>query len=366
MPHRLIVTGAAGFIGSHLCMALVRMGARVVGVDNFDPFYDRNQKLGNVDRILRESTTACSNRPGGFELIEADICDAQAMRDLVANERPDGVFHLAAMASVRPSIANPRKYTEVNIDGLLCVLEACRAAGCRHVIFASSSSVYGNNRKVPFSEEDQVDDPISPYAATKRAGEIVCQTYARVYGLRIAALRLFTVYGPAQRPDLAIAKFMRLIDAGQDVPMFGDGSTSRDYTYIDDVIAGVLAAWEVVTGAQSAACGFAPVPNQSPPPHQGFFRIYNLGSDQPIALRDMIDAIARTVGKPARVKAMPVQPGDVQRTWADLTRSRGELGYAPTMTFPNGLSRQWPCAATSNINRRAARQRVKGAVPSSA
>lgn len=323
MSEAVLVTGAAGFIGSQLCRAIVTRGDMAVGVDNFDPFYSRVVKTANLQRI----------GTARFECVEADICDAERMRQLCERVRPTTIIHLAALAGVRPSIAEPARYTQVNVRGLISMLEAARAAGCQRFIFASSSSVYGNSPKVPFAEADPVDEPISPYAATKRAGELICQTYARLYDLRIAALRFFTVYGPAQRPDLAISKFMRLIDAGEAVPMFGDGSTSRDYTYIDDVIAGVLAAHDLLANPQQTL----PHASQS----QGFFRIYNLGGAHPVSLTELIDSIAQVVGKPARIKPCPLQCGDVQRTWADLARSEAELGYRPQTPFHVGLQHQW-------------------------
>jgi UDP-glucuronate 4-epimerase len=271
------------------------------------------------------------------------------------------VFHIAALAGVRPSIADPARYALVNIDGLINVLDAARESGCRNIVFASSSSVYGNNRKVPFAETDSVDEPISPYAATKRAGELICHAYAHLFGLRIAALRFFTVYGPAQRPDLAISKFMRLIAAGEEVPMFGDGATSRDYTYIDDIVKGVLAAErrccetdeeterrrdEVVEERNDEVVA---TPHSVSPslrlsvssPTTGFFRIWNLGGSHPHTLSEMIETIARIVGKPAKIKPLPMQPGDVERTWADLTRSRAELGFEPHTSFEDGVREQW-------------------------
>lgn len=317
----VIVTGAAGFIGSHLCRALLGRGTNVVGLDNFDPFYSEDRKLGNL-RSVEEASA------GRFDFVRADICDAAAMQTVFRERAPVAAVHLAALAGVRPSIAEPARYARVNVDGLVNVLDGCRAAGCRRVVFASSSSVYGNNAKVPFSETDPVDEPISPYAATKRAGELICHTYGRLFGMSIAALRFFTVFGPAQRPDLAISQFMRRIAAGEEVPMFGDGTTSRDYTYIDDIIAGALAAFDLVERrARSDSAGFC--------------RVFNLGGSQPVALLEMIEAIAKVVGRPARIKRLPMQPGDVERTFADLARSEGELGYRPRTTFHDGLSRQW-------------------------
>ncbi|MDY7109474.1 MAG: GDP-mannose 4,6-dehydratase [Planctomycetota bacterium] len=314
MSDTLIVTGAAGFIGSHLVRALLTRGHRVVGVDNFDPFYDRPLKEANLQALEAKR----------FAFVEADIRDGSAMEALFAHHRPAGVFHIAALAGVRPSILDPARYAAVNVDGLVNLLQAARNAECRSFIFASSSSVYGNRSTVPFSETDDVGEPISPYAATKRAGELICHTYSHLFGLSIAALRFFTVYGPAQRPDLAISKFMPLIAADEEVPMFGDGDTSRDYTYIDDIIQGVLAAWDRADAAD-----------------EGFFRIYNLGGSKPVMLSDMIEMIGKVVGRTPRIRHMPMQPGDVERTYADLTRSRDELGFHPQTPFAEGLEKQW-------------------------
>jgi len=314
MPDTLIVTGAAGFIGSHLTRALAARGHHVIGLDNFDPFYERPLKEANLADLDRRR----------FTFIEADIRDSAAMEALFVQHRPTGVFHIAALAGVRPSILDPARYASVNVDGLISMLQAARAAECRNFIFASSSSVYGNSATVPFSESNPVAEPISPYAATKRAGELICHAYCHLFGLSIAALRFFTVYGPAQRPDLAISKFMQLIAADEEVPMFGDGDTSRDYTYIDDIIQGVIAAYDRAD-AEGA----------------GFFRIYNLGGSKPVMLSDMIEMIGRVVGRTPRVKQLPMQPGDVQRTYADLTRSRKELGFHPQTPFAEGLAKQW-------------------------
>jgi UDP-glucuronate 4-epimerase len=252
--------------------------------------------------------------------------------------RPASVFHIAALAGVRPSIEDPARYSAVNIDGLINVLDAARESDCRNVVFASSSSVYGNNMKVPFAETDPVDEPISPYAATKRAGELICHSYAHLFGLRIAALRFFTVFGPSQRPDLAIMKFMRLIAAGEEVPMYGDGSTSRDYTYIDDIIHGVLASEKAIS---ERARKDEPSPVGSASGSIGAFRIWNLGGSHPHTLAEMIDTIAHVVGKPARIKPLLMQAGDVERTWADLERSKAELGFEPRTSFNDGVRKQW-------------------------
>jgi UDP-glucuronate 4-epimerase len=314
MPACYVVTGAAGFIGSHLAAALLSRGHHVVGLDNFDPFYERAVKDANVGRL----------RGPDFELAETDLRDRDALAKLLRRVRPDAVYHLAALAGVRPSIEDPARYASVNIDGLVSLLDAARGGGCGRIVFASSSSVYGNNRKVPFAETDPVDEPISPYAATKRSGELICHTYSHLFDLAIGCVRLFTVFGPAQRPDLAISTFMRLVARGEPVPMFGDGTTSRDYTYIADIVDGCLAA-----EARLADEG------------GGLVRLWNLGGSHPVALRDMIEAIAGVVGRPARIEPRPPQPGDVDRTWADLGRSRAELGYEPKVPFEEGLRRQW-------------------------
>ena len=351
MRGNLLVTGAAGFIGSHLCAALVCDGWDVIGLDNFDASYRRELKLANLWWIERIAATAATKKPGSFRFCEQDACDLQAMRDCLKRHQPQSVFHLAARTGVRASIAQPRAFADVNINGLLCVLEACRAAGCRRVVFASSSSVYGNATQAPFAENHCADDPISPYAATKRAGEMICQAYAQTYGLRIGALRFFTVYGPAQRPDLAIASFMRLIDSGEAVPMFGDGTTSRDYTYVDDVVTGVLAAWQRVIAAPAVGdggeSGAGNISRAGELAGGGYFRVHNLGSDRPITLHELIAAISNTVGRQATIQPMPMQTGDVMRTWADLTRSRRELSFVPGTPLKIGLNRQWQAMVDS-------------------
>jgi UDP-glucuronate 4-epimerase len=310
----VLVTGVAGFIGSHLAAALAADGARVVGIDDFDPFYDRTLKEANLARI----------DPDRLELVEADIRDGAAMRAAVERHRPHVVYHLAALTGVRPSITAPARYVDVNVGGLTSVLEAARAGGVERIVFASSSSVYGNNRKVPFAEDDPLEGPISPYAATKRAGELLCQTYCHLYAMRIGCARLFTVYGPGQRPDLAISRFMRAMSAGEPITMYGDGDSSRDYTFVDDVVAGLRATAGVLADRPL-----------------GFCRIWNLGGARPVTLRELVEAIAGVTGCVPRVDRLPPQPGDVERTFADLSRSRAELGYAPATALEEGLARQW-------------------------
>lgn len=308
-PSNILITGAAGFIGSHTSQALLRQGHRVIGVDNFEPFYPRKFKELNVQRVREMG--------GEFELVEADITDAAAMREAFERFKPLAVIHLAAMAGVRPSIERPGHYCKVNLDGTVNLLQAAVEQKVKKFLFASSSSVYGNNEHVPFSESDDVSEPISPYAATKRSGELLAYTYWHLYKLPIFCLRFFTVYGPRQRPDLAIHKFTRLISDEMPIPFYGDGSTSRDYTFVDDIVGGIQAALE--------RCDR--------------YRIYNLGGSDPVSLRELVDVIQKTVGKPAKIDQRPMQPGDVERTFADITRSREELGYEPGTSIEAGIAK---------------------------
>ena len=310
----VLVTGAAGFIGSHVAQALAARGGRVVGVDNFDSYYDESIKRNNIAQIEH----AAGDR---FGLIEMDIRDADALKNAFERCRPDTVIHLAARAGVRPSIERPALYADVNVVGTMRLMQSASDSGCRRLILASSSSVYGGNTKLPFSEEDDVSAPISPYAATKRATELLAHAHHHLTGASIACLRFFTCYGPRQRPDLAIHKFLRLVAAGEPIPVFGAGDSSRDYTYIDDIVAGALSAMERVDDAG--------------------YRIWNLGSSEPITLTTMIDTIARVVGREAIIDRKPTQPGDAPHTFADLARSTAELGYAPTTSFADGVAAQW-------------------------
>jgi UDP-glucuronate 4-epimerase len=302
---KVLITGAGGFIGSHLSERLLGEGWTVVGVDNFDDFYDPQIKRRNISECLKNKN---------FQLIEADIRDGAAM-DAAMGEGADIIVHLAARAGVRPSIAQPLLYADVNVNGTTVLLEAAKKQGAGKFIFASSSSVYGNNEKVPFSEDDNVDFPISPYAATKKAGELICHTYHHLYGISITCLRYFTVYGPRQRPDLAIHKFARLIEEGKPIPVYGDGSNSRDFTYIDDIIDGTVAAMEKCGG----------------------FNIYNLGESRPVTVKDLVVEIEKALGKKAVIEYVPPQPGDVERTYADVSKAVNELGYNPKTKTGNGL-----------------------------
>jgi len=305
---KILVTGGAGFIGSHLCEALLARGEQVVALDNFDPFYDPQVKRANLAGCLASPL---------FTLVEGDIRDIEKVGEVFADGDFDIIVHLAAKAGVRPSMEDPLAYQDVNVRGTMVLLEAARQFEVKKFIFASSSSVYGNNQKVPFSESDCVDFPISPYAATKKACELLCYTYSYLFGIDLTCLRFFTVYGPRQRPDLAIHKFTQLIEAGRPIPVFGDGSSRRDYTYIDDIIQGVLAAMDRCQG----------------------YRIYNLGHSQPIALADLIAQIEEVLGKKAKIDRQPAQPGDVDCTYADVSRARAELGYEPKVRLEEGLER---------------------------
>ena len=307
MPLNVFVTGAAGFIGSHVAEALLARGDRVYGLDNFDPFYDRRIKEHNLAKL--------SAHPS-FSFLEGDIRDASALARWGEGIPPDALIHLAAKAGVRPSLADPAGYADVNVHGTIRTLEWARDRRVPKVLFASSSSVYGGNTKVPFSEDDFVDHPVSPYAATKKAGELLCHTYSHLYGMSIAALRFFTVYGPRQRPEMAIHKFTRGILAGDEIDLYGDGSSRRDYTYIEDIVSGVL-------GALTAPPGY---------------RVYNLGESSTISLSELVALIEKVSGMPALRRFQPPQPGDVPVTYADISRARKEIGYVPRTPIGRGVS----------------------------
>lgn len=352
----VLVTGSAGFIGSHVVEALLERGARVVGVDNFDPFYDRRLKTRNVTEtgetarrlggpdafaewptgdFGRVAQTWSARRGPGLAFVNADITDDAAMSDLMNAVRPGTVIHLAAKAGVRPSIADPAGYSRANILGTSVILDAAAKARdqaarqgdrgvCSSMVVASSSSVYGNCNVpagVGFSETLDVNEPLSPYAATKRACELLCSTHQRLTGMPTACLRFFTVYGPRQRPDLAINMFLRNVSRGEPIRVFGDGTTSRDYTYIADIVAGVLASAERIG--------------------EHGFRVWNLGGNKSVTLSDMIATVGRVVGREPVVERTTTQPGEVERTAADLRRSGSELGYAPKVAFEDGVARQW-------------------------
>lgn len=305
---KVLLTGGAGFIGSHLSERLLSDGVDLTILDNFNDFYDPSIKRRNIQEV---------RKAGDFDLVEADLLDEAALDRVFRNHGPRVVIHLAAWAGVRPSLERPALYSQVNVTGTVNLLERAQKNRISHFIFGSSSSVYGINSKVPFSEDDPLHRPISPYAATKRAAELLCHTYHHNYGLPVTCLRFFTVYGPRQRPEMAIHKFTRLIDEGREIEVFAGGTSRRDYTYVDDIVSGVMAALE-----------------RSPS-----FDIFNLGNSKTVLLTDLIHLIEQEIGKEARTRLLPVQPGDVPITYADITRARRELGYNPTVPIEEGVRR---------------------------
>jgi UDP-glucuronate 4-epimerase len=305
---RVLLTGGAGFLGYHVARELLRRGCALTIVDNLDPFYPREVKQANLDDLRRE---------GAFEFVAADIADAPAMRELVVRARPERVIHLAARPGVRASFENPAGYHRANVTGTVNVLEAVRLAGAVPVVFASSSSVYGACPRRPFSEAETALEPLSPYASSKLAAEVVARSYALSYGIPVTCLRLFTVYGPRQRPDLAIHKFARQIEAGQPVPIFGDGSSARDYTFVGDTVRGVLAALDRTPGEP--------------------FEIFNLGSSRPVTLAELVAHLERLMGRKAEVRREPARPEEPHITWADIAKAERELGYAPRTPLEDGL-----------------------------
>jgi UDP-glucuronate 4-epimerase len=302
-----LVTGGAGFIGSHLVDRLLADGWHVTTVDNFDPFYSPSTKWANVEGHLRHPA---------FRLVEADVCDAEALSEALPGGY-DAVVHLAAKAGVRPSIEAPAAYQRVNVEGTQTLLELARTWGTPQFVFASSSSVYGVSPNVPWREAEAGLRPISPYAATKVAGELLGHVYAHLHGLRFIALRFFTVYGPRQRPDLAIHKFARRILTGEPIPLYGDGSSRRDYTFVEDAVEGIVAAMSY-TGSP--------------------FEVINLGNNRTVPLAELVEALERALGAQAQVERLPPQPGDVPQTWADLGKARRLLGYAPSTSLAEGLA----------------------------
>ncbi len=312
---RVLVTGAAGFIGSHVVERLLTDGQVVWGLDNFDPFYDRPTKEANLERTRSQPD---------FSFVEGDLRDSEVLGRLFAELRPDAVIHLAAKAGVRPSMMEPAAYYDCNVMGTVRLLEAMRVAGTSALVFASSSSVYGvRGEGRPFSEKDDADHPVSPYAATKRAGELLCHTYSHLHDISCQCLRLFTVYGPRQRPDLAIHKFARLMAKGQPVPVYGDGSALRDYTYVDDTVDAVCRALGRVA-SRAGGPGFD---------------VLNIGAGRPITVNRLVDLLGEALGLEPAIQSLPEQPGDVPRTWADISEARAVLGYEPAVSIEDGLRR---------------------------
>lgn len=302
---RYLVTGGAGFIGSHVCEALLARGDQVCVLDNFNDFYDPRIKRANAARL------------SAAQWVEGDLRDRPLIQRLFREGQFAGVVHLAAMAGVRPSLLDPLHYEDVNVRGTLNILEELKVRPEIRLVFASSSSVYGANDRVPFRESDDIHQPVSPYAATKRAGELFCFTYHHLYGIPVSALRFFTVYGPRQRPEMAIHKFVRAAFEGQAIPFYGDGSTRRDYTYIDDIVDGVVRSLDRCAG----------------------YEIYNLGESRTISLAELVEAIGQATGKKLLLDRQPMQPGDVLITYADVSKARSKLGYEPRTALEVGLER---------------------------
>ncbi len=307
---KILVTGCAGFIGSHLCRSLLAKGNMVYGIDNFDPFYPRATKERNLSAFIDHPR---------FNFTEFDLADKEALFNWAGAKEVTMIVHLAGKAGVRPSIDDPAGYFKANIVATQNILDLMRTFGIKKMAFASSSSVYGNSETVPFSEDADVSKPVSPYAFTKKACELINFTYHHLYQLDIINLRFFTVYGPGQRPDLAIHKFARLISNGKEIPMFGDGSTARDYTFVEDTVAGIESA---------VAYLFS---------NENVYEIINLGNNQPVSLKDMIAAISDAMGKKPEIEQLPMQPGDVNITFADISKAKSMLGYQPLTPFSEGV-----------------------------
>ncbi len=304
----ILVTGGAGFIGSHICEKLLFSGQKIICVDNFNDYYDPQIKENNISGMKNNKN---------FILFRNDILEKQALEEIFSKNSIDSVIHLAARAGVRPSIVNAGLYEEVNVLGTINLLECCKKFGVDRFVFASSSSVYGGNKKVPFSEDDNVDHPVSPYAATKKAGELICHTYSHLFNMNIFCYRFFTVYGPRQRPEMAIHKFTGLILSGKAIDVYGDGKSSRDYTYIDDIT-------DVITGNLDNIKGY---------------EVFNLGNSRPVGLEELIGFIESAAGKKAIINRMDFQPGDVVTTFADITKAGKMLRYKPVTPIESGISK---------------------------
>ena len=319
MGKKVLITGAAGFIGSSLADDLLAKGFSIMGIDNFDSFYTRDIKETNISNALKHNF---------YSFQEGDIRDMEFLNSCFSGFRPDIVIHLAAKAGVRPSIKDPASYYDVNVNGTLNMLEAMRKNKIGRMLFASSSSVYGNNKKIPFAESDNVDFPVSPYAASKKACELLCHTYHHLFDMDIFCLRFFTVYGPRQRPDLAINKFTRALLNDEPITLFGDGSTSRDYTHISDILQGIGQAMENLKG----------------------FGIFNLGESNAISLKELVALLENSTGKKADIKYLPMQDGDVLRTFADISRAKSVLGYNPVVNIADGISNYVEWVRVNNRN----------------
>ena len=322
----ILLTGTAGFIGFHLCRRLLDAGHRVVGLDNLNPYYSVQLKRDRLAQLLPRE---------GFTAAEQDLEDLAAMQALFAREPFDAVINLAAQAGVRYSLENPQAYIDSNINGFMNILECCRQAKTAQLIYASSSSVYGLNERMPFSVDDNVDHPVSLYAATKKANELMAHTYSHLYGLPTTGLRFFTVYGPWGRPDMALFLFTRAILAGEPIQVFNEGRMRRDFTYIDDIVEGIVRLLDKPAGPNPDWDGASPAPGSSPAP----YRLFNIGNNQPVALLDFIAAIEEALGRKAHKLLLPMQPGDVPATYADITALEDYVGYRPATPISTGIQR---------------------------
>jgi UDP-glucuronate 4-epimerase len=322
----ILVTGAAGFIGYHVSESLLKRGDEVIGLDNLNDYYDVSLKEARLARLTPQA---------GFSFVRGDIADRQVVERLFTERKPQRVVHLAAQAGVRYSLTNPHAYTESNITGFLNILEACRHNEIEHLVFASSSSVYGANERQPFSEHDNVDHPVSLYAATKKANELMAHTYAHLFGLPVTGLRFFTVYGPWGRPDMALFKFTRGILAGEPIPVYNEGRMVRDFTYIDDIVEGVVRVLDQTVEPDPGWSGVDPDPARSRAP----YRVFNIGNNNPVELLRYIQVLETALGKKATLELLPIQPGDVPSTSADVSELERAVGFRPRTTVEEGIGR---------------------------
>jgi UDP-glucuronate 4-epimerase len=322
----ILVTGAAGFIGHYVSLRLLERGDEVVGIDNLNDYYDPSLKQARLERLRAHDR---------FRFVKLDVVDREGMRALFAESKPRRVVHLAAQAGVRYSLTNPHAYTSSNIEGFLNILEGCRHNGVEHLVYASSSSVYGANERQPFSEHHNVDHPVSLYAATKKANELMAHTYAHLYRLPVTGLRFFTVYGPWGRPDMALFLFTRGILAGEPIDVYNEGRMVRDFTYIDDIVEGVVRVLDRTAEPDPSWSGAAPDPARSNAP----YRVFNIGNNQPVQLLDYIGAIEKALGRKAEMRLLPMQPGDVRSTMADVSELEAAVGFRPRTSVEEGVAR---------------------------
>ncbi len=330
---KVLVTGVAGFIGFHVAQRLLARGDTVVGIDNLNPYYDVRLKEARLAQLTNRS---------GFHFLQLDLADRDGMTCLFADHTPERVVHLAAQAGVRYSLTNPHAYIESNLVGFLHILEGCRHGEVQHLVYASSSSVYGAHTKMPFSVHDNVDHPVSLYAASKKANELMAHTYSHLYGLPTTGLRFFTVYGPWGRPDMALFLFTQAILAGHPIEVFNEGKMRRDFTYIDDIVEGVVRVLDTIPQPNPHWSSLTPDPGTS----QASYRIYNIGNNQPVELLDFIGTLERCLGRTATKNLLPMQPGDVRETYADVDDLMRDVGFRPATPIATGIARfvEWYCA----------------------